>query len=303
MQLMELIDRWSTEISAQYPDLQLFDDMELEPMKGTIVYQLIEARQDYCMQSGIPLTFDTPQMRALFAQLEKTRFNEFYYYEIDNDIAGYSPGDLSRGLLRQYYSLTVEPDNFGWTHLSGWTPLLLELEEGAPALASSYFYAYLLNPNSADSPEALAFMEYMAVNMEPEQRVNFFPDENDLLLEGYYFSSEIEVYEKYIPLLRQRLQSAEEDGDEDEMQAIQARIDEEDAHYQWICEENERLSAEAIAQYRAIREQIVCPPPRISMIGQDLYPLYMRFVDGQIKGDQYLAELDQKVRMMELEGN
>jgi len=161
---------------------------------------------------------------------------------------------------------------------------------------------YILNPNSADSPEALAFMEFMITQMEPQLRTNFFPDEDELFFVDAYYDEEVMLYEQRIGVNRQKLLKAEEDGDETDKKMAQARIDELEQNFQLLCEEQKLLSAKSTAQFRAMRSQFIYVRSNVQFYGPDFYPLIMRFADGQMKSDQLLAELSQKVRMMELEG-
>jgi ABC-type glycerol-3-phosphate transport system substrate-binding protein len=300
-ELLEFVERWIDEYSAEYPDLKLFEYSE--GLNQQLTFAILNAQVIYCGAQNEPLTFETPVMRKLLAKLESIDFtplieNVKFEDEIRQSIIYVTDSNEgSAPLFNLYNSITI--DRYTNYMDRDYEPTPLALDEGMPAMLDAYLSALVLNQKSADKDEAMRFMQYYAENMYQAMRVNTMPGENEPIENPYSTQNAIN-YRERLDILESILEMADEGAKpliETDIYNIKQAIEDEDKQ-KWAA------SPESIARYRSFYDyiEIVKVSPLFSRYNDEITTLINRYLDKQIKSGQFIMELSQKLRMMQMEG-
>jgi ABC-type glycerol-3-phosphate transport system substrate-binding protein len=206
-ELLEFIEKWIREYSADYPDLKLFEYSEY--LNNQLINAILNAQNSYCGVQSEPLTFDTPVIRKLLAKLESIDFtplsenvsfdddgnsrNRVIVYSMDGSDEGSAP------LFEMHSQVSV--NRYGGYSMWEYEPMPLSLDEGMPAIIDAHMNMLILNQKSSGSEEAMRFMQYYAENMYPAMRINTMPDENEPI-ENTYYAQSLEHYQEQLGIDR-----------------------------------------------------------------------------------------------------
>jgi hypothetical protein len=157
----------------------------------------------------------------------------------------------------------------------------------------------LVNPASQNREAAMKLVEFVAKHLAPDQRVEMMPGENNPVRD---LSLNLTWLEESIAQTQDALGKA----DPADRQALEAQLEsrqreyEEQKRYEWL------VTDESIAALRALDAYFVLEVsnPVFGMeASQEVTDLmYGRFIGGQMSVEQFLGELDRKLRMIEMEG-
>ncbi len=183
------------------------------------------------------------------------------------------------------------------------TPLVLPIEDGGPVYVPAYINCAFINPNSKNKDMAVQYLRSVLENMEDVQHISLFPDDNDPVPNQYY-SDMVEDYEKMLAQAQSDLETAAPEDVKD----IQATIDTYNSflsnkdEYYWTA------SAESIAAYRKMAEHCYAATPNVlsystsDEASSEISSLISRYQPKQRTLDQFVTQADQKIRMIQLEG-
>ena len=177
----------------------------------------------------------------------------------------------------------------------------LTMQEGETPLIAVQLYAVFVNPYSANRDLAIAFLEEVAAQQDPLFLAHTTPGKNDAVPNEHYAES-LAVYDAEIASLEERLDSAE---DEAQKAALQAEI-ELSEQYRAEFEANNRYLADetSIAAYRELAEFLAVTPfwglDEETSIEYDT--AIREYLSGLIDIDEFIARIDQKLKMIVLEG-
>ena len=175
------------------------------------------------------------------------------------------------------------------------------MQEGETPLIAVQLYAVFVNPYSANRDLAIAFLEEVAAQQDPLFLAHTTPGKNDAVPNEHYAES-LAVYDAEIASLEERLDSAE---DEAQKAALQAEI-ELSEQYRAEFEANNRYLADeaSIAAYRELAEFLAVTPfwglDEETSIEYDT--AIREYLSGLIDIDEFIARIDQKLKMIVLEG-
>jgi ABC-type glycerol-3-phosphate transport system substrate-binding protein len=299
-ELLEFIERWIDEYSAEYPDIKLFE--YCENLNHQLMYAMLSAQVSYCNAQGEPLTFDTPVMRKLLAKLESIDFtplSENVSFEDESDVQRQweaASSDDNAPLFTLFYPITIDRYLY-----SNWEfePAPLALDEGMPVIIDAQVSWLVFNQKAADSEEAMRLIQYYAENMNPEMRVNTMPDENEPIENSHYTQSLV-YYQEQLGILESLLEITDE--------GTKPFIETDIQRYKELMETKEQwrwlTTPEDIARYRSLYDYVSIAKANLlfSRYYEETSTLLNRYIERQIKGDQFIMELSQKLRMMQMEG-
>ena len=207
-------------------------------------------------------------------------------------------GGNKEALLSLYTSMAVAG------YYENYQALALRFEEGeAPILPAEMTVAFI-NPFSQHLPEAMAYLESMSAHPSIRTAYSLYPDRNEPVRYPNY-ERQKRTLEKYLEQARQK-ESADDPDDETNWHQVaedyenQLRELEEDY---WV------VGPKELAAYRE-RAELLAP------IGWNFWNQLFRedggaafseiwdaYLNGQKPAAELLAYVDQKVRMMRMEGN
>ena len=294
--LLDFIALWGEEYAELYPSMSLFGAGAAPRLhKRIIANEILEARMYGCRRRGEPITFDTPEMRALLEKLMATDFSAIgglapaILNENDPIPAGWWPQDLF--LLS--FSLSAQTG-----YSTYFTAMPLKLTADAQPLVLCDVQILIVNPYTQNFDTALNFVEFVAGRLPKPLRTDLMPGENEPLRDPAFDVSwlieSMEITEKALA------EAKEEDKRmlRDKLERLRWEYESQMA-YEWLT------TRESIAAFRALDPYFTLqlPNPIYGMgANEELWALFNnRFLDGQISAAQFLMELDQKIRMMHLE--
>lgn len=303
MEMLDFVDRWTGELQDEYPDMQLLPGGRDIELKSDLFNQILQAQLLACQKNGQPVSFDTPAIRALLQKLEQIDFSDYPGFG-KSDGYSYGPDEAPKTLFDSGWN--IAPTRRGFSMQDEGTrfvPMALPLDGQSPALIDASLYVAVLNPKSSDNPQAIKFLEYCAENLDAESRIALVPGANDPM-EDPYFAERVRYHEEYV----ERIKFSMESADENEKKQYQQMLDEGEESF--ATEEKDSrylIDSDEIKTYREMESMLVIsrPNPLYTAGGdasKEVYELTRRYMDGLIKTDQFLMEINQKLRMIALEG-
>lgn len=294
-ELLDFMKMWSETYAEQYPSMSLFGyGADPELYKRIVAQTIVEEQMYACQRKKVPAKFDTPEMNALLEKLMTADFSVINALAPESTANDYATlDDWPKQLFQIWYSAST---GASYTDFFSYMPLSLYENEQPVVLAE--VQVLLINPYSKNYDIALKFVEYMANSLSDLNRFNLMPGENEPVRDSGF---QPEWFEKEIKDAEKALKEAKEEDKSN----IQDRLDflrteyEQQKRFEWLISKESILSFRALDPYFMMKK----PNPVFGMGSNDeLVDLfYNRFLDGQISVDQFLKELDQKMRMIELE--
>jgi ABC-type glycerol-3-phosphate transport system substrate-binding protein len=293
-ELLDFIIKWGADYAEQYPSMSLFGyDADPKLYKRIVARSIIEDRMYTCLRRGEPVTYDTPEMKALLEKLVAADFSVINALTPESTANDYM---TMNDWPKQLFHMTGASTETSYTDFFSYMPLKLSESEQPVVLAE--IQALIINPYTQNYDAAQRFVEFMAVNQSGIIRANLMPEENEPIRDPYF---DVKWFEKEIS----DAEKAWKEAKEEDKRSIQDRLDilrqdyDQQKRYEWLVTEKSIASFRALDPYFMLQ----IPNPIFSLdANKELVDLfYNRFMDGQITVDQFLKELDQKLRMIELE--
>lgn len=296
-ELLDFMKMWGETYAEQYPSMSLFGyGADPKVYKQIVAKSIVEEQLYACRRRGEPVKYDTPEMKELLEKLLSIDFsviNALMPESTANDYA--TLNDWPKQLFSIWNGAGTQT---GYTDFFTYLPLGLNQNEQPVELME--VQALLINPYTQNYDAALKFVEYMAVNLSDTIRTELIPGENEPVR-----ISGIESTLKWLEEEISRTEKALKEAKEEDKRNLQDRLDslmkeyDQQKRFEWL------ISKESIASYRALEPYFMLqkPNPIFSPnTNDDIVDLfYNRFMDGQISAGQFLKELDQKLRMIEME--
>ncbi len=278
LDLLKLMKTWYEEYAEDYPDVVPFDGG-----KSYLLYCIQNEYINYYAYMGQPLTFDTELFKTLLSALEAIPFpdmsqmneEDFYKTGLISDMGNPIEGNCDRIGM----SLTAD------------TPYIATIE-------MSFLY---VNANSQNAEMATKLLEYTELDYDCEAQVVFFPD-RVTAIESPRFQQEKQKYEESLARYTKRLTTCEP--------GEKAQIEDEIKYLENTLANPERfqyqVTPQTIAQFREmVKDNMIVQSESIlyssGESSDELYSLQERFLNGQIKGEDYIKGIERIVKMMQKE--
>ena len=298
--LAELPDRLPEDGSVR-----IFDDyMTQNGAKEQLLALILQNHLLYTASNDLDPAFDTPALRAVLERVMGLDYEAMGLKEDDDEGEGemryaesvYDLSDAARSYTLVELGVGCTLGNF----YSECTPLLLSIEPDAqPQLPLELSVAFV-NPFSEHVELAQQFLKEVLDKMEDRVRYNV-SDELDEPVRSQYYAQNLEYYEKELASLQAELERAEEvdrpviEQNLKDMEAARENMEK----YSWD------ISRESIDWYRAHAQNLAVQrfSPMYSDAGGEIQELVTQYIEGRLDTAAFLKGVDQKVRMMTLEGN
>lgn len=175
--------------------------------------------------------------------------------------------------------------------------------EGEPSKIAANMSVFCVNPSSPNIDLALLYLENYTEGSDPELRYSLRPDLNEPMVRPN-FEKEVEETKKYLANAQKQLEKA------DESEKIWLK-DSIDYQTRWLAEQDKNkwlISQSALENYRAVASNMGLTT-RSMFLGYEeggawsqMWELIERYRSNQMTLDAFLRELNNKMRMMFLEG-
>lgn len=311
-EFLDFLDRWEREIAPGYPDLTLFEnqaDMDLRSQLFSSIFQ------DYMLlkqRSLEDLSFDTELFKQLLTKIEETDFSSFRQVDPNDEAYAESGGVMvsvsvfggeeegPKALFNTYRNATLT----GYRYDDGYELLPLALDENLTPILKGEMSIFIVNPNSENQDLAIQFLEYYMENLNAAIKVNLMPGETEAVL-----NPDFDDMKKNIEELVKESRAAYEAavGTENE-KAMELELQTMERGLAQMEQFRYSVTEEDIAEYRALYPMLVINKGNVFYDGggeqsQELATLTQRYLDKQMQPEQFVKELDKKIRMMMMEGN
>lgn len=264
---------------------------------------LLHAYNDAYAFSGQDVLLDTPLFRRMMASLQALpleKIQEDYGSVEAQDIEGF----YEKTCLF-YLGHTFSLHNYGYGEYNQMGRTMpdsfygLKASEDSPAVIRADVKYLLINSQSKNLEAALRYAENYVKALDAATRIVLYPGENEPVV--------AQNYEENLFRLRKSLENVQEALKTAEG-AEKTNLETYVKNWQERIAEHERynkyeVKAEAIAAYRKLMEDVYVITPDNSLLLQqmDLVSLRSRFNDGQITLEQYIQQVDAKLRLIRLE--
>ena len=278
--------------------VRLFDAYRtVDDVRFDIFYTMLSAYTTYMQAGGTEeMSFNTELMRSLLEEFEKIDFSAMGLMESYED---------------DYVMATSESENSvlfnGWSDISPYAnrgsssvPLLLAMEEGAAPMLDCNIEVAFVNPFSQNRELAIEYIEDAVKKMQGIFLVQVCPDKNEPIRNSY-FEENLKYYDEQIETMKAELEKASEEDKEswqsqiDDMETWRQEYEE---NYAWDATE------ESIAKYRGYADYMH-PTRSLGMDDEGQETYYMQiseYLEGNVDGPTMLKNIDDKLKMMLMEG-
>ena len=243
---------------------------------------------NWYQHEGLPLSFDTPLFRQILQDYEAT---------LAHITTGRRGDDETQALL--YPAVTDLLAQGFWASLQ---PFSLTPEALDPAPLKASLTICLINPFSKNIPLALSYVESLSAHMEPLSQTLLYPGVSEPIIRPGFEEDLVNIPAEYEKLKAQIADSsgARRANLEDALNKLQTRLTEIEQHGYLV-------SPRALEIYKNhLAQRLFFPGPGILDTIGDAPAIIQhevdRYAQGQISLDQFIQQLEQKVRLMRLEG-
>lgn len=306
--LIDLIALWEEEYAEDYPEVTMYSVVEKRNLLNMVLNAYILQYEH--AEGG--LDFTNPALREVLEKIEALPLKDIDWDNMDDEdyeelnrlynreeIISFNGNAFSEGETRFVYR-----DEGGTDHCTMHLLDPLVFEEGTQPVLSASAEVYIVNPESPNKELAMKYLEYRVSHMEDSQRYQLDPTLTEPVRQED-FDKVVSDMEENLARMQEQMEAADEVDKPDYQSSIDyytVWLDEKDKN-QWL------ISQEAIDRYRELGEYIRIPSDSLfltydgdSTANDQLYELVNRYSGGQLTLDAFLRELDQKMKMIVLEG-
>ena len=293
MELFQLLQRLP-EALENAPGISAFEvGLPASDMRQALLSEMVDAYMLYISQPENEFSFDTPLFRELMAAFEAVDFEALGLQE------GYE-GDI--------YALADAPDPLFYAYgsfdpyVSSWPfqTLYLALDEDMQPLVEASVTVAFVNPDSPNRDLAIEYLECAAEQAGVIARIMMMPGENEPVL-NEDFEENLTSYDELIAVLEAQVVNAE--AEERQMlefmlETAKAQREDYQKYHHYIA------SAESIAAYREAAQYMTVNLYRglDSQTFGECYEQQNQYLRGAVTLDEFIRNIDQKLRMIVREG-
>ena len=289
MEMMDFFENWDADYAEDYPDYMLSDSgTESDSLFNWLNTNYIA----YETKLGETISFDTELYRKLLTKFDGIDFSSM---TTNTDSEDY----WSRKSLFTFYDMASYPEQYQYNA----TMMIIPLDEGLVPVITASLQLMMINPRSTRLDQAVQYVTTYAQNLDfISAAITLVPDNNEAII-NTSFEANLQSWKDQIAQYETDIKTAtaeDQAGLKESITYLQDMVDHSD-QYRY------RVSAETIATYR---EQVA---PYLVVVGQtpfnvwddngenELYTLQSQYLQDAITMDQYVKEIDKRMRMMQLE--
>ncbi|HNW85566.1 MAG TPA: hypothetical protein PLP25_04805 [Candidatus Limiplasma sp.] len=291
MDFLDFVENWQDDYGEDHTDVMLLDSGSV---KESLVGWLMTDYTAYLTQQGQDLSFDTELFRKLMARIDSIDFTDLEMPADGNEEEFYS----RMALFTTYFNVAY-PSQYRYD-----TKLMpMQLDEGIDPVYPATLQVMIINPRTTRLDQAIQYMTVYAQNLEPTSaKITLFPNNNEPVINNS-FESDLKSWKDSLDGAKQDVESA---APEDKASA-EAMVE----YYQNLIDTSEAdrysISAEDIATFRdkVAPYLVVAGQTPLNTWGDDgtnqFYTLETQYMQGAITMDQFIKEIDKRLRMMQME--
>lgn len=307
-ELIDLIAMWNEDYAEDYPDMTMLMMLEKRDLINTIINAYILQYEN--APGG--LNFNNPALREVLEKIDALEMenidwenmtdadfeeiNELYQRE---EIFSFNGEGMGEGETYHVYSDSGDHKEYTLHVLAP-----LTFEEGVEPRVQAGGEIYIVNPESPNKDLAIEYLEYRVQHMSDHTRYLLDPSLTEPVRQEN-FEKTVENMQKALERMQAEMDKADDVDKADYQYSI-------DYYTSWLAEQDKNqwaISQQQIDRYREIAPYAYIPSESLFLTydGEntartELYDMISRYADGQLTLDAFLREMDQKIRMIVLEG-
>ena len=295
VELCAFANRWNDEWVEEYPSYTLVS--YVEDYKQQMFYWMFSGYVSYCQAENMELRFDTPVFRALMAALESLDVEEL---NRGANLPNEDETNYRAGLFMEGYGVVgsfYDPDKPNPASML--MPMTLTADTAwHPEVHMEVLF---VNPRSTHTDAALRLIKEEIAHLGDSYSHVLRMDATDPVRYDYY-DQWVANAQKALDDARKALEEADEADKKDyqaQVEELERSLEDMKANEYMITEGGIRYYQEKIAPAMFVSR------PNIFALSEDtageLSTLIERYLQGQIKAEQMIREMDSKVMMMQME--
>lgn len=287
-ELIDFAERWGNDYLVNFPELSLFEPSEMPNIRRLLLNRILSEYTGYMEFHGLE-RFDSPILRETLNKLDQADFSSIETEESDS----YS-WDGETVLFGSWGTLGFSE----WGQYEKEVTWPLSFVEGEAPIARMTLYVSFVNPFSENRDIAEEYLRLQVENMNQAMLTTLSPEANEPFRDSYYAQNMRDMNKYLEELKKMRDVAAPEDKAGFDAQITEYETYIKEAENRWAA------SPEDIAKYRALAENLIISTMTGFGYGdsEDIEALFSRYTAKQIPTEQFISSLDQKLRMMQMEG-
>lgn len=290
-ELLDFVANWQADYGEEHTDLMLTDN---GMARDALTSWLMDAYAAEQLRAGQKLSFDTELFRKLMQKMESIDFSE-----IDVPPEKQDDSFWNRMAVFSTYTSVTYPQQYRYSMKF----LALPLTDGLQPVMPATVEYLVINPRTTHLDQAVQYLSVFAQNLDPTGAgVVIYPDTNEPIVNPT-FEADKKDWEGYLADFKTQLEKAKPE----EQASIKQNIEFYENMLAHADTYRYTVSAEDIAMYR---EQVA---PYLVVTGQtplktwdkegknEFYSLRDQYMQGALTLDQFVKEMDKRLRMMQLE--
>lgn len=291
-QLLDFAANWAYDYADEHSDISLFD---MEHSSSLMFTHMLNTYIAYMQSKGEDLRFDTPELRTLLNEFSKVDFSEID--GLRNQEYVFSAENTS--LFS--FSNNITPVGYGRTAQA---PLYLAIADGEAPVIAANLTVMIINPKTPRMDTALMYMKNYISNLPATgANIMLYPEHNDAVeMPGY--RQAMNDAEATLENAQRRLEAA---GAEYKAE-IQESIHSVEYDIEYLEQNRFDVTAEDIDRYRNEVQPKVYVQQQNPLTSGDkqsqteINSIINRYLGGAVSTDMMIQELDNRLRLMSLEG-
>ncbi|MEG1775256.1 MAG: extracellular solute-binding protein [Clostridia bacterium] len=303
-ELLDFVENYQYDYGEEHPELNLFQDVNY---RATLFNYVMDQYIAYQMKTAGIVTFDTELYRKLLDKLDGIDFSEMDPYARLGEELYQNNDEMSEywskaALFSSYTNITPSSLSSSGGDNS-FMPLLLPLDKGMEPIVSVTEEVLIINPRSTHMDQAVIYLSEYAKHLRPESDdIILHTDRNEGVPNEWYERTKQDC-ERGIAETTKQLETASEENKAE----LRAMLESQQQNL--ADNENHRMSVtvEAIARFRS---EIA---PYLYVVGQtpltdwsstsagELNTQLQMYMEKAITTDQFVKEIDKRVKLMMLE--
>lgn len=290
-ELLDFVANWQADYGEDHPEYMLTDN---GVARDALMSWLMEAYVAEQVRAGQMLSFDTELFRTLTTKLESIDFSE-----IDVPYDKQNEEFWQRQSVFSTYTTVTSPNQYRYEMQF----IPLPLAEGlAPVMPTSVEYL-IINPRTTHLEQAVQYLTVYASNLDKtDAAITLYPDNNEPMPDPTYETNRVQ-WEKDLVDYKANLETAtpEQKADfESSIKYIEKMLGDADTYRYSVSPKDIATYRNDVAPYLVVTGQT--PLKTWDKDGNnEFYTLRDQYMQGATTLDQFLKEMDKRLRMMQLE--
>lgn len=302
--LCKFVTRWNNEFAAEQTQYRLLES-DGSLTKQYLLEIAMKMQMMKCLKNGTELNFNTPEFRQVLQALD-TMDARAIDREIQQRQENGEGGEVAyeeeyhEALLSPYYDLDLRTNTPGTNDYQN--ALAMSLLPGDEVTYSMSMQMFVINPRSANKDLAAEYLAGLYDNMDVRTRVMMLNDQNEPV-ENARYQSQLDKIDRDIESIQKEYDKEQDEHQKKDLEENLNGLKEWRERY--TKEERYEVTQAALDDYHQnVLPHVVIMRNNIlnnQASRQEFATLMTRYGQGQMGADQFLKEVDGKLRMMRLE--